>query len=262
MNFRWSWLNVTGVAAAIAVGIARPLKNVVPEWAVWVLIAVAFTAGSAMVVVNVRERLKRKAFADWAKKSGFEHHDLLSGHPFGLTTFPFGQSGKGITLDLVKARWGDQALAFAFTIQYTKSRLESRRSAQYQIVAIRLPYGLPTVQWIPLDTVSTAAVMAGGQKIDFESAEFNANWRVMGQVPQHVHEIVHPRLMERLNQPDAVGRPFVLEKDVVFTWSARRQSKEEIVAGWRVLGDIFAWVPRHVWLDRGFHVRTPTGTST
>jgi hypothetical protein len=259
VKFRVSPYNVSAGVVAVGALAGRGLRNSVPDAVLVSILCVVFAAIAVLGFLWWRRRSSVKALEKWARENGFVYHKVLKGSPFGLTVFPFGQSGTVTTHDFVGARYGSSAQVYSFVLRYAKGMRQQRRSVEYQVVALRMPRGLPTVQWIPLDTVSTATVMAGGQKIDFESAEFNANWRVMGDVPRHVHEIVHPRLMERMNAADALGRPFVIEKDVVFTWSARRQAQGEIVAGWGVLGSIHASVPPHVWEDRSFRVEYSSG---
>ncbi|HYP73434.1 MAG TPA: hypothetical protein VEP72_05040, partial [Microbacterium sp.] len=72
----------------------------------------------------------------------------------------------------------------------------------YQIIGLPFDDDMPRVHLVPRDTVESAREMVGGVRIDFESAAFNAQWRVRGEDAKRVHDIVHPRTMERLLQPD------------------------------------------------------------
>lgn len=119
----------------------------------------------------------------------------------------------------------------------------------YQIIGLPFDDDMPRVHLVPRDVVESAREMAGGTRIDFESAAFNAKWRVRGEDGKRVHDIVHPRTMERLLQPDAVGQPIVIDGGAIWTWRATPVYGADFEAVLAVLRDIAVAIPPFVYED-------------
>lgn len=82
--------------------------------------------------------------------------------------------------------------------------------------------------------------------LQFESAEFNRRFLVSTSEPAFAHAILHPRMLERLLQPDVRGLDITLERNVVMT---SRWSMLKTVRGLEkrltVLTDIAELIPEH-----------------
>ena len=111
-------------------------------------------------------------------------------------------------------------------------------SGIYQIVGLPFDGDMPRVHLIPRDNVEATREMAGGQRIDFESAAFNSQWRVRGSDAKRVHDILHPRTLERLLKPDALGQPIIIDGGAIWTWRATPVYGGDVEAVLTVLRDV------------------------
>lgn len=119
----------------------------------------------------------------------------------------------------------------------------------YQIIGLPFDDDMPRVHLMPRDGVEAAREMVGGERIDFESAAFNAQWRVRGEDAKRVHDIVHPRTIERLLQPDAVGQPIIIDGGAIWTWRATPVYGEDFEAVLGVLRDVATAIPPFLFQD-------------
>ena len=119
----------------------------------------------------------------------------------------------------------------------------------YQIIGLPFDGDMPRVHLIPRDAIEATREMAGGTRIDFESAAFNAQWRVRGEDAKRVHDIVHPRTMERLLKPDALGQPIIIDGGAIWTWRATPVYGADFEAVLAVLRDVAVAIPPFVYED-------------
>ncbi len=78
------------------------------------------------------------------------------------------------------------------------------------------PRLLPTVSLTPLTRWDRVARALGGQQVVVESHEHNERWRMRGADPRLTHEVLHPRLLERLAREHAPGLSLLVQEgDVV-----------------------------------------------
>lgn len=119
----------------------------------------------------------------------------------------------------------------------------------YQIIGLPFDDDMPRVHLIPRDAVEATREMAGGERIDFESAAFNAKWRVRGSDAKRTHDIIHPRTMERLLKPDALGMPIVIDGGAIWTWRANPVYGEDFEAVLTVLRDVATSIPAFLFDD-------------
>ncbi|WP_084073448.1 hypothetical protein [Demequina sp. NBRC 110052] len=119
----------------------------------------------------------------------------------------------------------------------------------YQIIGLPFNDDMPRVHLMPRDTVEQSREMAGGSRIDFESAEFNAAWRVRGDDARRVHDILHARTLERLQRPDAVGVPIVIDGGAIWTWRAEPVYGEDFETVLGVLHDVATGIPAYLYQD-------------
>lgn len=141
--------------------------------------------------------------------------------------------------------------ATSFQYQCTVGSGKNQQRRVFHVVAVRLPTSLPTLELTPEGLATRIATALGGQDIDFESEEFNRAWRVQSRDPRFAHAVVHPRLMERLLQPDA-STPVRIEGADVLTWSPGPQRVELIEPRLAVLTAVADAIPRFVWQQNGY----------
>lgn len=125
----------------------------------------------------------------------------------------------------------------------------SESLATFQIIGLPFNDDMPRVHLVPRDSVEAGREMIGGQRIDFESAAFNAAWRVRGEDAKRVHDIVHPRTIERLLRPDASGVPVIIDGGAIWTWRAEPVYGEEFERILAVLHDVATEIPPFVYQD-------------
>ncbi|GAB2980262.1 hypothetical protein [Actinotalea caeni] len=139
----------------------------------------------------------------------------------------------------------------SFEYQYTVGSGKNRSTYFYHVVALSLPAALP---WLQLTRDGAGAAVAkffGGQDIRFESKSFNDAWRVRGPEGQYPYDFIHPRMMDRLMAPDALGKSITVEGSDIFVWVSGRQVLEAIDVYANLLYGIYDLVPRHLWLRVG-----------
>jgi hypothetical protein len=82
--------------------------------------------------------------------------------------------------------------------------------------------------------------------VDFESAEFNRRWRVKGADARYVHDMITPRVMDRLLKDDAYGFALRIEGPYVLAWRAGRLPTEKLGAMVGLLISVAKALPPHV----------------
>jgi hypothetical protein len=87
------------------------------------------------------------------------------------------------------------------------------------------------LELIPESLAQRVAKTMGARDIDFESAAFNRAWRVRAADRKYAHDLLDPRMLERLIQPDAEGAMIRIEGGAVMTWQAGRAGLDGLAAG-------------------------------
>lgn len=207
-----------------------------------------------IVVVGVRNRRRRReANAAWAAARGWSvlAKDKALARRWDGAPFNTGNSRQATEI-LAGPSEGRHALSFRYTYTTTSGSGDNQSSTDHHhhVVAVFLPALLPALTIAP-ETFGTKIVKAfGGQDIQFESEQFNTRWRVTSPDPRFAHDVVHPRTMERLLQPDVAGRPIRFVGDAVLTWSSGVPQLEVIDARLAVLHQMIDAIPGYVWQDR------------
>lgn len=145
---------------------------------------------------------------------------------------------------------GRQALSFAY--RYTTGSGKSQSTVTFHVLALALPAYLPTLELTPDGIGAKLAKTLGGQDIEFESEAFNRAWRVEARDPKFAHDVVHPRLMERLLRPDAARLALRIEGTDLLCWTLGRPRLDAIASRLQVMCAIADAVPPFVWLDHGY----------
>jgi hypothetical protein len=199
---------------------------------------------------------RHQAIARWAASTGWtlvgtdrSLVDRWRGAPFGV-----GHS-KGVS-ELLVGRFGGYG-ARSFAYRYTTGSGKNQSTSTFHVLTVTLPAYLPTLELTPDGLGARLAKVVGGQDISFESTTFNDAWRVEAPMPKFAHDVLHPRLMERLLQPDARGLSIRIEGTDILCWSRGAPHLDDIAPRLQVLTAIADAVPRFVWLDHGYDPGTP-----
>ena len=165
---------------------------------------------------------------------------------YGLTTAGFGHETEkvvrgdndGLPLEAFIHRWKTQRTETDTDSEgRTRTRTVTENHSEI-LMAVNLPFSLPTLSfeggW-------------GGQKVRFESEEFNGRFTVRTSEPKFAYDVIHPRTMEWLMADPPPG--FKIEGQVM-RFSVSKHDTEIIGSCADFAHAFFARVPSFVWKDR------------
>ncbi|GIG40254.1 hypothetical protein ACFFGJ_07600 [Cellulomonas phragmiteti] len=231
--------------AAASSGAGHPSGGIV---VLMVLVVVLVAVGGWWL-----ERRRREHLAAWAHASGWTYTPRDPG--LGLATLqtgtPYGQ-GHSRTVTEVLTGTYEGRTAVSFTYGWTTGSGKERREHRAHVVAIALPAYLPVLEVTPEGFGARVAKAFGARDLQLESAAFNAAYRVDARDARTGHAILHPRLLERLLRPDALGTSWRIEGTWLLSWASGPTSTASIAPRLGVLAAVVRGVPRHVWLDHGY----------
>ena len=145
---------------------------------------------------------------------------------------------------------GRTAVSFAY--QYTTGSGKESNTYSFHVVALRSPAYLPMLEITPDGVGAKLAKVFGGEDIRFESEAFNRAWRIRAGNPRFAHDVIQPRLMERLLRPDAQGLSLRIEGVDLLCWTGGMPRYEDLARRLHVADAVLDSVPRFVWLDHGY----------
>ncbi|GEN80378.1 hypothetical protein AFE02nite_21120 [Actinotalea fermentans] len=209
---------------------------------------VAFVVVLAVVLTVVREvprRRRARAERAWAAERGWQLRgdQALARRMLGV----FGLGGRCTVSHLLAGSYAGRPAA---TFEYVEAGVSA--SVQVHVVAVALPVPLPGLRLSPQALTDDLAGALGGQDIAFESADFNAAWRVRAGDAKYAHDVVHPRLMERLLAGDAQGLSIWVTGTDVLCWVPGKVDLADVDRRLAVLTAFVDAIPRFVWLDHGY----------
>lgn len=193
---------------------------------------------------------RQKALATWAAQVGWTYLgtdpslvDRWRGAPFGM-----GHSRR--VSELAVGPFGSyRAMSFAY--RYTTGSGKNRTTHVFHVATLAMPAWLPGVELTPQGLGARILTALGRQDLEFESEDFNQRWRVEARDPRFAHAVLHPRMLERLVRPDAVGLSLRLAGSDVVCWSPGLPDMATMARRLGVMRAIVDGIPRHVWLDHG-----------
>ena len=213
------------------------------------------TVGVTMVLLAVLGPLgvryfRAKELRALARSIGWEYVGTDPTLPRRWRGHPFGIGGSRRVSELMTGvHQGRPALAFRYS--YRTSTGRNRSTSAYHVVALALPAALPDLELTPESLGARIATTLGGDDIQFESEDFNRAWRVRADDAQVAHDVVHPRLMERLLRDDVRGLSLRIEGSDLFCWAPGGVRWGALGSRLEVLGAVVDTIPQHVWVDHG-----------
>ena len=216
------------------------------EPAVWIVIGVVVVV-AVLIPIAVKQLKKANAQIDsWVQEHGWERvtdqqvEDRLARTWFNPANR---QISRPWTMQVLRGRWEDRN-AMSFMYGYKVPNDEP----QFHVVALTLPVTLPMVALAPRGGATRIYAPGPVPEIDLESAEFNRAWHVHGSDHRFVSDFLHPRLMARLLQDDAVvkGRELFISGNQLFTMRRGRTELDRIEPSLRLLAEVAALIPEHV----------------
>lgn len=214
------------------------------------LLFTVLAVGGVIIGVLVH-RNRQEKLTQWASQRGWTYNRRLPGLEKRWSSPPFrvGHSRKAVEV-LTGQFHGKQALSFGY--RYTTGSGKNQTTHRFHVVSLHLPVPLPWLQLTPEGFGASIAKFFGGQDITFESAAFNDAWRVKGPEGQYPFDFIHPRMMERLLQGDAVGRNITVEGQDIYLWSRGAHNLDAVDFYLNLLLGIVQQIPRHLWLRAGY----------
>lgn len=220
------------------------------------------TIGLGLVLLAVLGRLgaryfRTKELRAVARSIGWAYVETDPTLPSRWRGRPFGVGGSRRVSELMTGIYqGRQALAFRYSYRTSSGR--DRSTSAFHVVALALPAALPDLELTPESLGARIAKTLGGDDIEFESEAFNQAWRVRAEGARFAHDVVHPRLMERLLRDDVRGLNLRIEGTDLLCWTPGGARWGALASRLEVLGAVVDAIPQYVWLDNGYDPG-PTG---
>ena len=218
---------------------------------VWFLL---FLAGAVVASLSLlTDRISESKDADQAQKfadlHGWRYERQLPGLFAQLRTPPFNVMRRNY-VHVVRGTYQGLECFDGIAILETQVDGELTVAARYRIAAVRLPDDLPTVLLQPEGLSTTLAKLFGGGDRDFESAEFNKKWRVQCADARVAHDMLSPRVLERLER---IANPAPMLFEAGFGVRIDDESVDQDTLAERLDGLIAVarFVPQHTMDDHG-----------
>ncbi len=220
----------------------------------------AVVVGAVMVASALIARRTRQAAQQWAAA----HHWTWSASDGALVdrwiSPPFQRGSSRSARNVLTGTWnGRPATSFHYT--YTTGSGKNRTTHHFHVVAYSLPARLPWLQLEPEGVGDSIAKFFGGQDIEFESASFNEAWRVKGPEGQFPYDFLHPRMMQRLLQPDTARASITVEGSDLYLYRSGKQQLAAIQPSLQLLSDLVDQIPRFLWLKVGYDPDRASGAT-
>lgn len=209
---------------------------------------IAFVVIATVVLTLAREvprRRRARAQQLWAAERGWQVRGDQA-----LAERMLGMFGVGSSCRVSHLVAGGYAGRPAMTFQYWEGG--GNASVTCHVVAVSLPVRLPGLRLSPEAMTDQVVAAVGGQDIAFESEAFNRAWRVRADDAKFAHDVLHPRMMERLLAGDAQGLSVWVVGSELLCWAPGAPELAAVDQRLAVLTAVADAIPRFVWLDHGY----------
>ncbi len=239
-------LTIGGVA--LYIGLGTPFMVVVAVLGA-ATVAASFFADNALAG---RRRREARAFA---AMHGWTFHEQLNGVLAMLSTPPFNATDTRY-VDVIVGRFGGFECydgTFEWNVRIDD---DLALTGRHRVAAVRLADELPRMMLVPEGLTSAISKVLGGADRDFESASFNRNWRVLCSDPRIAHDMLGPRVLERLN---ALSRraPMLFERGLAVRIDPEGEGTGSLASRLGGLMVVAKYLPRHTVDDHGRFANSP-----
>ncbi|WP_062465304.1 hypothetical protein [Demequina soli] len=229
--------------------------------AAWVILAAGALAGLFAAWEGLARLRHRDASAAFAASHGWTHTPRTAKYSLRFSGMPFDLSGTSVRQeDVLEGRYGGARCA-TFTHVVETQRDGDRTTAQvFQVTLAELDVRLPRLDIVPESLAGRIAQAFGGIDIEVESHAFNERWRVIARDRRYGHDVVDPRMIERLLQWDAEGRALRIDGGAVLMWSSGREGVDTLAKRLDVVSGVARRIPAHVlrrYADEGQEIPDP-----
>jgi hypothetical protein len=244
---------LVGVAALVLLGGWRFTEGGLHGLSFWLVTSAVL---GAAIVVRIRITARRNSRSRvWAAAHGWTQQDSDPRLPHRWSGTPFGAGTRRTATEVLRGTVAGHEVT-SFTYSYETGSGQRKVVHEHHVVALDLPVPVPTLQLTPEGAATQVAKALGGQDVQLESAEFNAAWRVETTDLRFAHGVLHPRLMESLMRPPALGGRLRFEGRTIMSWAPGPTDLDRVVARATLLAAVTDAVPRHVWQDHGYDPMT------
>jgi len=251
MGYRFSPRNIFGGVAASAFGVAYFGLHfnwlAIVGWWPFAILAALLVLSMAYWIwdANADERHAR-AMLKFAVLNNWEYMHEASDYRRWFHSFPFNRGSTEMDTVLIRGPFNGQTCAtYTHELEIGQDN-QRKRKERWQITLVELPYALPTIDIVPDDGLAKIEKFLGGMDVDFESSAFNKRWRVRAGNLKYAHDIVHPRMMERLLQYDAEGLAIRIEGKAVLCWQADPRGPGDLARRLSVITAVAKLIPSFV----------------
>ena len=199
---------------------------------------------------------RNQAIQAWARSIGWTYLGTDPTLPHRWRCRPFGIGDSRRANELITGVYqGRPAIGFRYS--YTTGSGKNTSTSVFHVAVVPLPAYLPNLELTPEGIGARLAKTFGGEDIQFESEDFNQAWRVRAGVAKFAHDVVHPRVMERLLHDDARGLSLGIEGTDLLCWATGVPRWEALAGRLQVMNAVVDAIPRYVWLDHGYDPGPP-----
>jgi hypothetical protein len=208
-----------------------------------VLVTIAFGVWSYYA-----NQKRQKAFAAWAAANGFtyatrddRYADLPWGAPFGVG---FGRAALDVVTSVGRGR-PTLCFTYRYKTQTSNGKTTSTQTHNFSIYSARLPKALPELHVGREGILSSLARAIGVHDIEFESEDFNREFKVTGDDRKLASDVINPPMMHFLLDSSAPGFTIV-GTDILLAQSGRLD-QESVLPTLAYLEAVIGRIPDFVW---------------
>ncbi|MFM9873068.1 MAG: hypothetical protein ACKVQS_06335 [Fimbriimonadaceae bacterium] len=132
----------------------------------------------------------------------------------------------------------------AFHYQYTSSSGKNSQTHYYMVASVEMPIWTPDLSVSTEDVIDKIGKAFGGQDIQFESEDFNRQFRITGSVEKFAHDVMHPQMMEWFMSVIPPG--FQMKGRRVVLWRNGQLGTDFVKDSRAMLGQFWDLVPEYV----------------
>lgn len=141
---------------------------------------------------------------------------------------------------------------YVFTFEYSTGSGDDRESHSYAAYVFQLPFNFSHLEIGPAGFGDRVAGFFGARDIQLESESFNQKFRINGQDPKFVFDVIHPQMMEFLD------RALTKQWEFMGPYGACViRSYKEVIECQLFLTDFLDHLPEYLKQERGLPVPGP-----
>ena len=207
------------------------------------------------------EQQRREKLHAYALSNGWTFHHA---DPYGLehrwSGDPFDRGHSRHVRNVIEGvSAGRSFLSFDYRFSETSGSGKSRHTTTYHfhVTAVALPVQLPDLYVGHENLLTRFGSALGLDDIEFESDEFNRQFRVQSSEPKFAHDVLHPRTMQELLHVDCPT--LRLEGSDCLVSSSGKAVPDVLVHHLAAVRTFVDGIPAFVWRDYGYDPGTAIG---